>query len=390
MKIKPTNLKFVKVSITKGAAAKSRPEKGNMLLIILPLLLSVYGIVAVYSASSYIAENDYGNRYYFALKQAAGVFAGAAALLFTANYDYRKIRGKTVFMYIVGVVLLSLCFVPFLSVKVYGASRWINLGLFTIQPSEIAKFCYIFFLAGYFSAKPSRALSFKGIIIPLLCGIIVCALIVAEPNMSITVCVGLVMLSMLFLSGMKFHHFLIIFLPFALLVPVLIVAEPYRLKRLSAFLNPWESPKGEGYQLLQSLYGLASGGIFGVGLFNSRQKYRFLPFSESDFILSVIGEETGFFGTTVLFATMALLIYEGIKTALKSKDFFGYLLSSGITAMYAVQVIINALVVTGSIPPTGLPLPLISSGNTSIIVFLASFGVLYNISSPKPELSSSS
>ncbi len=354
--------------------------KGDILIPITVILLALYGIVAVYSASNYVAKNDYGNSFYYAIKQGAGVIVGVLAMLFTANYDYRKILGKTKWMYLFGVILLALCFLPFLSVEVYGAKRWINLGFFTLQSSEVAKFCYIFFLAEYFAIDPSRARSFKGVIIPLITGIIVCLLIVLEPNMSITVCVGLVMLTMLFLAGMKMKHFLIILLPCIAAIPILIILEPYRLKRFSAFLNPWENPKGEGYQLLQSLYGLGSGGLFGVGLFNSRQKYRFLPFSESDFILSVIGEETGFFGTALLFAVMVFLIVKGVRTAISSADFFGYMLSMGITTMYAVQVSVNALVVTGSIPPTGLPLPLISAGNTSIIVFMAAFGVLYNVS----------
>ena len=160
----------------------------------------------------------------------------------------------------------------------------------------------------------------------------------------------------------------------------LIFMEPYRLSRLSAFLNPWSSPKGEGYQLIQSLYALGSGGWFGVGLFNSRQKFAFLPFAESDFILSVIGEETGFIGLLAFFALLGFIVYRGIRIASKTKNIFSYLLAMGITFIFGIQVLVNALVVTGSIPPTGLPLPLVSSGNTSIIIFLAEFGVLYNIS----------
>lgn len=353
---------------------------GDLYIPLTAICLSLYGVVAVYSASNYVAGEDYGNPYYFALKQLSGVIVGIIFMLFTANFDYKKLFGKCKWLYLFGIILLGLCFLPFLSVEVYGAKRWINLGFFTLQPSEIAKFCFVFLLAEYFATDLSRARSFKGIIIPVLSGITVCLLIVIEPNMSITVCVGIVMLAMLFLAGMRIKHFLLILLPCVALIPVLIVIEPYRLKRLSAFLNPWESPKGEGYQLLQSLYGLGSGGLFGVGLFNSRQKYRFLPFSESDFILSVIGEETGFFGTLILFSVMAFLIYRGIKTAYNAKDFFGYMLAMGITSVYAVQVAVNALVVTGSIPPTGLPLPLISAGNTSILAFFIAFGVLYNIS----------
>ena len=358
---------------------------GDIFIPITVVGLAIFGIVAVYSASNYVAEIDYNNKFYYAIKQSMGLFVGLAIMLFTANVDYRKFFGKGIYLYFGGIILLILCFIPFISVEVYGAKRWINLGFFTIQPSEIAKFCYIFFVAEYFATDPSRARSFNGVIIPVLTGVLVCLLIVIEPNMSITVCVGLLMLSMLFLAGMRVKHFLMILLPAIALIPVLIVIEPYRLKRLSAFLNPWENPKGEGYQLLQSLYGLGSGGLFGVGLFNSRQKYRFLPFSESDFILSVIGEETGFFGTLLLFLAMGFLIYRGIRTAKGCDNFYGYLLSIGITTIYAIQVLINALVVTGSIPPTGLPLPLISAGNTSIMVFMGAFGTLYNISKNQEE-----
>lgn len=179
--------------------------------------------------------------------------------------------------------------------------------------------------------------------------------------------------------------FFVIGLPILVAVPVLILIEPYRLLRLSAFLDPWASPKNEGYQLIQSLYALGNGGWFGRGLFRSRQKYRFLPFAESDFILSVIGEEFGFTGVAVLFSISFFLIYKGIKTAARAEDFYSYLLACGITLIYGVQTLINALVVSGSIPPTGLPLPLVSSGNTSLVVTMTSMGLLYRISKGNKE-----
>ena len=226
----------------------------------------------------------------------------------------------------------------------------------------------------------SKMRTFQGVL-PVLCaGGLTCVLIILEPNMSVTMCVGLLMLAMLFLGGMKIKHFLLIFLPALLLVPILILIEPYRLLRLSAFLDPWENPRGEGYQLIQSLYALGNGGWFGTGLFRSRQKYRFLPFAESDFILSIIGEELGVVGVLALFVVSGILIYRGIRVAAKADDFFSYFLASGITLVYGIQTIVNALVVSGSIPPTGLPLPLISAGNTSLIITMASMGILYSIS----------
>jgi cell division protein FtsW len=188
------------------------------------------------------------------------------------------------------------------------------------------------------------------------------------------------MLGMLFAGGMKMKHFFIIFIPVLLAVPVLIIAEPYRLLRLSAFLDPWASPKEEGYQLIQSLYALGNGGWFGTGLFRSRQKYRFLPFAESDFILAIIGEELGFVGVAVLFGLMLFLVVRGVRVAMKANDFFSFLLATGITLVYAIQTVINALVVSGAIPPTGIPLPLISSGNTSLIITMVSMGLLYAVS----------
>ncbi len=359
---------------------KKRYFQGDVWLLVIVVILSALGVVFVHSASYYNAKTLYGDSFYFTKKQFVGFLVGALAMILTARIDFKKYFGKGKIMLIVSLILLALVFVPFLSVEVYGAKRWLNLGFFTIQPSEFAKFSLVFFCAEYFAFKPERIKTFKGILLPVLVGASFAVLIILEPNMSITVALMLVLFAVLFASGMKMKHFLILVIPFLAFIPILIILEPYRLKRLTAFLNPFESPKGEGYQLLQSLYGISSGSFFGVGLFSSRQKYRFLPFSESDFILSIIAEELGFFGTAILFALMFIVVFKGIKISSKSKSFYGFVLSIGITSVYAVQVILNALVVTGSIPPTGLPLPLISSGNTSIIVFMASFGVLYNLS----------
>lgn len=357
-----------------------KPARGDLFIPIIAVALALFGILMIYSASSYSAENDYGDKFFYVKKQAIGVILGLAAMIFTANFDYGKYKKLGLPAVIAAAVLLALVFVPGLGVESYGAKRWIGFAGVTVQPSEIAKLALVLFTAGYFAKNPDRATRFKTIIPVLAVGLLFCVLIIVEPNMSITMCVGLLMIGLLFAAGVKGKTMISLMIPIALAVPLLIVMEPYRLKRLTAFINPWSSPKGEGYQLLQSLYALGSGGWFGVGLFGSRQKFEFLPFSESDFILSVIGEELGFIGLLVFFGLMFFLIYRGIKTAVRAKDLFGCILAVGITLMYAIQVVINSLVVSGSIPPTGLPLPLISSGNTSVIIFMAAFGVLYNIS----------
>ena len=349
---------------------------------ILTFILAAFGVLAIYSASRYTAKTQYGDEWYFVKKQLLGLVLGAVAMLICGRINYQVFRGKKVrwIIFAIPVILLVLVFVPGVGKSNYGATRWIGIGSFTIQPSELAKYGFVVLASAYMADAMGKMRTFKGVIPLLLCGGLVCVLIILEPNMSVTMCVGFLMLAMLFLGGMKIKHFLIIFIPVLLVIPVLIIAEPYRLSRLSAFLDPWESPRGEGYQLIQSLYALGNGGWFGTGLFNSRQKYRFLPFAESDFILSIIGEELGFFGILILFAVCAALIFCGIRAASKAEDFFSFLLAMGITMVYGIQTVINALVVSGSIPPTGLPLPLISSGNTSLIITMASMGILYAIS----------
>ncbi|MBE7086577.1 MAG: putative lipid II flippase FtsW [Clostridiales bacterium] len=370
------------VSVLNEKKKKSNKITGDVSILILTVLLALFGILAVYSASRYVAQTQYGDEWYFVKKQALGFVLGIVAMLFCARLDYALLKGKKLrwIALILPIILLALVFVPGIGKSNYGATRWIGIGSFTIQPSELAKYGFVIFASAYMSENMAQLRTFKGVLPVLICGGIICVLIILEPNMSVTMCVGLLMLAMLFLGGMKIKHFLIIFIPALLVVPVLIIAEPYRLSRLSAFLDPWESPRGEGYQLIQSLYALGNGGWFGAGLFNSRQKYRFLPFAESDFILSIIGEELGFVGVFLLFLVCAVLIFRGIKVSEKAEDFFSFLLSSGIILVYGIQTVINAMVVSGSIPPTGLPLPLISSGNTSLIITMASMGILYSVS----------
>lgn len=367
-----------------AASEKTRSVRrllgGQIAIPVLAVALSAFGVLMVYSASFYAAETVYGDKFYFMKKQLVGFIIGIGAMAAASLFPYGKLLKLKWPALIISLVLLAAVFIPGVGRESYGATRWIGLGPITIQPSEIAKYGFVIFAAAYASENPERMKKFVGMLPVLAAGGGICLLVILEPNMSITMCIGLLMVAMLFLSGVKIKHFLVILIPVVAAVPVLIAIEPYRLKRLYAFIDPWQSPQGEGYQLIQSLYALGNGGWLGVGLFNSRQKYRFLPFAESDFILSVIGEEFGFVGILLLFAAAGALIWFGIRTAARSRDLFGFLVASGITLVYAIQVVVNALVVSGSIPPTGLPLPLISSGNTSLIFTMAAMGVLYNIS----------
>ena len=341
--------------------------------------LAIFGCIMVYSASSYIANYRYSNPYFYLTKQIVGAVLGIAAMFVCTFINYQKLKKLKWWVVIISAILLALVFIPGIGVENYGAKRWLNLGFFTIQPSEFAKFALVLFSAAYLSDNYEKIGKFKTLLPVLGVGLGFCLLVILEPNMSITMCIGFIMLFMLFVGGTKMKHFVWLGIPAACAVPALIIVEPYRVQRFMAFLNPWASPQAEGFQLIQSLYSLGSGGLFGVGLGNSRQKYMFLPFSESDFIFSIIGEELGLFGTILTLLVFAVLIYLLISVARNAKDRFGALLVLGVASVIAIQVILNVCVVSGLIPPTGLPLPFISAGSTSLIVFMAAVGLCLNV-----------
>ena len=358
---------------------KKKFDKITFFVTFLMFSLVIFGCIMVYSASYYSAGNRYGNEYFFLLKQLMGVVLGVFAFIFFAFFDYHNLKKFRYAVLAVCVVLLVLVFVPGFGVQSYGANRWVSILGISVQPSELAKFALILYLASYLSDNHEKIKTFKGLIPPLVVAGLLCLLVIIEPSMSVTMCLLFLTFFMLIVGGINKKHTLLFSGLASMCVPLLIIAEPYRMKRLFAFLDPWISPQGEGYQLIQSLYSLGNGGMFGVGLFNSRQKYLFLPFAESDFIFSIIGEEFGFFGATLLIFVFGALCYLLFKIGLSAKDRFGCLLSLGVGVLIAVQTLLNIAVVTGSIPPTGLPLPFISSGGTSVAVFMAGVGVCVNV-----------
>lgn len=359
----------------------------NKYIVFATIFLLLFGMVMVYSASSYVAEINYGDNLYFFKKQVFGGLLGILALLFTYLTDYHIYLKYKNHAIIISIVLLLLVFIPGLGVENNGATRWIGLPGFTIQPSEIAKFGFVIFAASYLAKNYDIIKTFKGVLPIVITGGLICLLILMEPNFSITLCVALVMVILLFVGGASAKSFGVLGALAAPLIPALIIMEPYRIKRLVAFVDPFATPQAEGYQLIQSFFSLGGGGLFGVGLFNSRQKYLFLPFAESDFIFSIIGEELGFLGAITLLIVFAILIINGIKVAFRAVDRFGCYLATGIISVIAAQVLINVAVVTGSIPPTGVPLPFISAGSTAIVVFMAAIGILLNIHKQSHDVS---
>lgn len=353
-------------------------NRADVPLAVVAVVLSALGLLFIYSASSYSANVQLGDAFHYVKTQAVALALGLFAMLGLSFVRAEKIKKVTVPLYLLGLALLGLVFLPVIGVESYGAKRWLNLGFFTIQPSEYAKFFMVMMIA-LIACKTDMS-KFRGVIAVLLAGGAVCVLLILEPNMSITMCAVAVIFIMLFASGARIKHLILLIIPVIIGAVVLILVEPYRMQRLLAFLDPWESPLEEGYQLIQSYYALGSGGLFGVGLFNSRQKYLFLPFSESDFILSVIGEETGLVGVALIIVLFLIIAVRGIKIARQASDRYSCYLATGITAVTTVQALLNVAVVCGAIPPTGLPLPFVSAGGSSLVAYLGAVGILLSIS----------
>ena len=373
-----------------AAGQKRRPAgKADFWIILLTMVLVAIGLVMVYDSSYYAAQqsDDYEHdSMYFLKKQLVGLAAGIAAMaLFAGNnryVDYHIWQKLMPILLGLALVLMIMVWIPGIGVTVNNASRWVQIGrLPSIQPSEPAKFAVIVYLAHLFTVRKNEMGSFQRTLLPAL-GVtgVFCVLLFLQPNLSMLMTYLAVLWIMLWIGGAKWQHLLLLV---ALGIGAIILGYfflPHVVKRLTIFLDPESDPLGDGYQILQSLYAIANGGFGGVGIGNSIQKYLYLPYRETDFIFAIYAEEFGFIGCIVLFALYWLLIWRCVIVTVKAPDRFGQLLAAGITAMLAVQVIINIAVVTGSMPPTGLPLPFISSGGTSLAIFLAEIGVMLNIS----------
>ena len=342
------------------------------------ILLALLGMLFIYSASSYSASVQFGDAFHYVKTQTVALFVGLLFMFGLSFVEVDSIKRVAFLLYAVGLLMLGLVFLPVIGVESYGAKRWLNLGFFTIQPSEYAKFFMVMLIARFMANQDMSRL--KNVLVVLAIGGAVAVLLLLEPNMSITICVVAVLVAMLFFGGIKGRHLVLILIPVVIGAVLLVLVEPYRMKRLLAFLNPWESPLEEGYQLIQSYYALGSGGLFGVGIGCSRQKYLFLPFAESDFILSVIGEETGLVGVLFVMLAFVFIAYRGVKIARHARTRFECYLAFGIVAVTTVQALLNFAVVCGAVPPTGLPLPFMSAGGSSLVAYMSAVGILLAIS----------
>lgn len=350
-------------------------------MIVATLGILAIGVVMVYSASAVAAFHDYGDKFYYVKRQLLFAAIGVCAMFATMNVDYARLRKWAFAGLIVCFALLLVVLVPGIGVVRGGARSWLGIGSFGIQPSEFMKLAMILFLARFLSERQNRLDSFtRGLLPPLAILGAAFGLIMLQPDLGTgAVMIGASLL-VIYVAGAKVKHLGGLALLGAVGLAGLIAAAPYRLLRITAFLDPWKDPLGAGYQSIQSLYAIGPGGLVGLGLGMSRQKYNYLPEPQTDFIFSILAEELGFIGGTLLLLLFLLLIWRGLRTAITISDPFGSFLAAGIVGIIATQVLMNVGVVIGLLPVTGITLPLVSYGGSSLTLLLTALGILLNLS----------
>lgn len=351
-------------------------------ILILTVSLTCFGVVMVYSASSIMAAKKYADEFYFLKRQGIYAVLGFILMATAMQIDYHVLRKLAVPFFLFCTFLLALVLVPGIGANVGGASRWIRMPGFNIQPSELAKLGLVIYMAHSLTKKGQKVKNFKlGFIPYMLVLALLLALLLAQPDMGSSITLAAIAVIMLLMAGTRISYILSVILISAPFLYYGIMHKAYRRKRILAFLNPWEDPERSGYQIIQSWIGVGSGGPFGKGLGQSMQKLFFLPEAHTDFIFAVIGEELGFVGVVVVATMFLVLVLKGFRTALTASDEFGRNLAFGITLLLGSQAFINMMVVLGMLPTKGLALPMLSYGGTSLLVTLAAVGILLNISS---------
>ncbi|MBO8128611.1 MAG: stage V sporulation protein E [Peptococcaceae bacterium] len=353
----------------------------DFLLFITVLVLLSIGLVMILSASEYSTMVYYGDSFYFFKRQLVWALIGLTLMFVTMNIEYWKWQRYAIYLLGLALVLLVVVLIPGIGVESHGARRWIGLGPLTFQPSELIKLCLIIFLAFGLARNRHHIHNFRKGILPFLVFLAVAAgLILMQPDLGTAVTLAGTVFIMLFVAGARLSTMVGLGITGLGLVAAAIVMAPYRMQRFLAFLDPWKDPQDTGFHIIQSLYALGSGGLFGVGLGQGKQKYLYLPEQHTDFIFAVIGEELGFIGASFVMLLFIFLIWRGLRIAVMAPDPFASLLATGITSGIGLQSIINIGVVTGSMPVTGITLPFISFGGTSLIFTLIGVGILLNIS----------
>lgn len=375
---------------TKKRAAEKPPVKQkkrmNMGSIDLPFLILVFcllgfGLVMVCSASYVSAYYRYGDSFYFIKRQAIWALVGIAAMFFFAFVDYRRIKKYVHVILIIALVMVILVLIPKIGIDVNGARRWLGIGPVRVQPSEIAKLAVIVFLASYISANQEKMGKFKQGLLPALAVLMVfVGLVLVETHFSGAILIMSVGVIMLFIGGASIKTLGGFGLAGVSGLAFLILCTDYATSRVTTWLHPFDDPKGSGFQVVQSLYAIGSGGLLGLGLGQSRQKHLYIPEPQNDYIFSITCEELGFIGALVVILLFVLLIWRGFTIAFHTQDVFGSMLVIGITSHVAVQTILNIAVVTNAIPSTGIGLPFFSYGGTALSILMVEMGIVLSVS----------
>jgi cell division protein FtsW len=353
-------------------------KKIDASLLISIIILTFFGLFMIYDASSFVAFRDFADKYHYVKDQFVWILLGFGLLTFFSFFDYHKLYSLAFPILSLALVLLVLVFIPGIGVSLLGAHRWINLGVSLLQPAEFVKLALAIYLAAWFSNKEKGRLTAFLLLMGLVLG-----LVMAEPDMGTTVVIMVEALVIYFLSGAKVFYFLVIAPVITFLGFLFIKISPYRAKRLESYLNIGSSIESSSYHVKQILIAFGSGGLTGVGLGNSLQKYAYLPEGTTDSIFAIIAEELGFIGSVILILFFIFIIYRCFRIAIQAKDNFGKLLAGGITTFVAIQAIINLAAQVALVPLTGIPLPFISYGGSALLIDLAAIGILLNISKQK-------
>lgn len=343
-------------------------------------ILVAIGIVMIYSASAIYADSAMKDSLYFLKRHMIYVALGFAMMILAMSADLSKLRALAKPLMLVGIALLVLVLIPHIGRETSGARRWFRLGIINFQPSEFVKIAVILYMADFISRKEAVMKSFSQGYLPAMAVLgLTVVLVLVEPDLGTAVTISLVTVIMLFAGGLRPIYIWTTLLASLPVLYFLLFSIPYRRRRIMAFLNPWADRRGTGFQIIQSFVALGSGGLFGVGLGQSRQKLFYLPASHTDFIFSIIGEELGFIGTASVVALFGIFIWQGMKIAFKAIGTFERMASLGIVSLIGLEAIINIGVTAGALPTKGLPLPFISYGGTGLIFHLMAVGILLNI-----------
>jgi len=363
------------------AAVKKEDKLPDIILLLVTLILVTVGTAMIYSSSSIIALEKFKDGQYFLKKQLFFVFVGLTFMIIMTRIPYTQLRKWAYPGMLLSFIFLSMLLIPHLGMKRGGATRWLNLGGFSFQVTEMVKITIVIFLAHLLTRKAHQLKDFsKGVLVPLVITSIIILLILLEPDFGTAVIIATILLLMLCIAGSQIKHLLFLIAAFIPVGVLLIFYKGYRITRLTAFLDPWKDADNTGFQIIQSLLSFGSGGAFGVGIGDGMQKLFYLPEPHTDFILSIIAEESGFIGVAIVIVMFAIFAFRGFMIALKAPDLFGTLLASGLTMVIALEAFINIAGVMGLIPLKGLVLPFLSYGGTAFIMTMTAVGILLNIS----------